>query len=169
MDAVQGGGGGAARVWLGRWTLGARPPQVANTGRRTQSCARVCILISPAQAFGPAMRMRGADGVNSAAAWINILSVYALENWPPYGAYSASQAACLSLSHCLRAELRPGTAVGLAFTWIIATAGRLSNKFTFAERQALSRAPGRPHCGSPVILTLTSSGILLRTCSGKRS
>ena len=25
-----------------------------------------------------------------------------------FGAYSASQAACLSLSHCLRAELRPG-------------------------------------------------------------
>jgi len=61
-----------------------------------------------AQGFGPAMRMRGADGVNSAAAWVNILSVYALANWPVFGAYSASQAACLSLSHCLRAELRPG-------------------------------------------------------------
>ncbi|KWV47688.1 short-chain dehydrogenase [Bradyrhizobium macuxiense] len=61
-----------------------------------------------AQAFGPAMRMRGSDGVNSAAAWVNILSVYALANWPVFGAYSASQAAALSLSHCLRAELRPG-------------------------------------------------------------
>jgi NAD(P)-dependent dehydrogenase (short-subunit alcohol dehydrogenase family)/uncharacterized OB-fold protein len=61
-----------------------------------------------AQAFGPAMRMRGSDGVNSAAAWVNILSVYALANWPVFGAYSASQAACLSLSHSLRAELRPG-------------------------------------------------------------
>lgn len=61
-----------------------------------------------AQAFGPAMRMRGSDGVNSAAAWVNVLSIYALANWPAYGAYSASQAACLSLSHCLRAELRPG-------------------------------------------------------------
>jgi NAD(P)-dependent dehydrogenase (short-subunit alcohol dehydrogenase family)/uncharacterized OB-fold protein len=61
-----------------------------------------------AQAFGPAMRMRGADGVNSAAAWVNILSVYALANWPAFGAYSASQAAALSLSHSLRAELRPG-------------------------------------------------------------
>jgi NAD(P)-dependent dehydrogenase (short-subunit alcohol dehydrogenase family)/uncharacterized OB-fold protein len=61
-----------------------------------------------AQAFGPAMRFRGADGANSAAAWVNILSVYALANWPAFGAYSASQAACLSLSHCLRAELRPG-------------------------------------------------------------
>jgi NAD(P)-dependent dehydrogenase (short-subunit alcohol dehydrogenase family)/uncharacterized OB-fold protein len=61
-----------------------------------------------AQAFGPPMRMRGADGINSAVAWVNILSVYALANWPAFGAYSASQAACLSLSHCLRAELRTG-------------------------------------------------------------
>ncbi|WP_271602026.1 SDR family NAD(P)-dependent oxidoreductase [Bradyrhizobium sp. CCBAU 45384] len=65
-------------------------------------------FINLAQAFGPAMRMRGADGVNSSSAWVNILSVYALANWPAFGAYSASQAACLSLSHCLRAELRPG-------------------------------------------------------------
>jgi NAD(P)-dependent dehydrogenase (short-subunit alcohol dehydrogenase family)/uncharacterized OB-fold protein len=61
-----------------------------------------------AQAFGPAMRTRGADGVNSAAAWVNVLSVYALANWPAFGAYSASQAACLSLSHSLRSELRAG-------------------------------------------------------------
>jgi len=61
-----------------------------------------------AQSFGAAMRARGADGVNSAAAWVNILSVYALANWPAFGAWSAAQAACLSLSHCLRAELRAG-------------------------------------------------------------
>lgn len=61
-----------------------------------------------AQAFGPVMRMRGADGVNSAVAWVNILSVYAFANWPQFGQYSAVQAACLSLSQCLRAELRPG-------------------------------------------------------------
>ncbi len=65
-------------------------------------------FINLAQAFGPAMRMRGADGINNSVAWVNILSVYALANWPAFGAYSASQAACLSLSHCLRAELRPG-------------------------------------------------------------
>ncbi|WP_461330107.1 SDR family NAD(P)-dependent oxidoreductase [Bradyrhizobium diazoefficiens] len=65
-------------------------------------------FINLAQAFGPGMRMRGADGINNSAAWVNILSVYALANWPAFGAYSASQAACLSLSHCLRAELRPG-------------------------------------------------------------
>lgn len=65
-------------------------------------------LVHLAQAFGPAMRMRGADGQNSAAAWVNLLSVYALANWPAFGAYSASQAACLSLSHCLRSEMRAG-------------------------------------------------------------
>lgn len=56
------------------------------------------------QAFGPAMRARGADGDNSACAWVNLLSVYALSNWPTYGTTSASQAAALSLSQCLRAE-----------------------------------------------------------------
>jgi short-subunit dehydrogenase len=61
-----------------------------------------------AQAFGPAMRARGADGVNSAAAFVNLLSVHALMNWPAYGAYSAAEAACLSAAQCLRAELRPG-------------------------------------------------------------
>ena len=65
-------------------------------------------FINLAQAFGPAMRMRGADGINNSVAWVNILSVYSLASWPAFGAYSASQAACLSLSHCLRAELRPG-------------------------------------------------------------
>jgi NAD(P)-dependent dehydrogenase (short-subunit alcohol dehydrogenase family)/uncharacterized OB-fold protein len=65
-------------------------------------------FIHLAQAFGPAMLARGADGIDSAAAWVNIFSVYALANWPAYGTYSASQAASLSLSHCLRAELRPG-------------------------------------------------------------
>ena len=45
------------------------------------------------QAFGPGMRARGADGDNSACAWVNLLSVYALSNWPLYGTTSASQAA----------------------------------------------------------------------------
>jgi NAD(P)-dependent dehydrogenase (short-subunit alcohol dehydrogenase family)/uncharacterized OB-fold protein len=61
-----------------------------------------------AQAFGPALRFRGADGVNSATAFVNLLSVHALMNWPTYGASSAAEAACLSASQCLRAELRPG-------------------------------------------------------------
>lgn len=56
------------------------------------------------QAFGPGMKARGADGDNSACAWVNLLSVYALSNWPAYGTTSASQAAALSLSQGLRAE-----------------------------------------------------------------
>jgi len=61
-----------------------------------------------AQAFGPVLRARGADGVNSAAAFVNLLSVYALVNWPSYGAFSATEAACLSAAQSLRAELQPG-------------------------------------------------------------
>lgn len=65
-------------------------------------------LMRLAQAFGPAMRERGADGTNSATAWVNILSVYAYANLPAYGAFSAANAAAYSLSQCLRAELRAG-------------------------------------------------------------
>jgi NAD(P)-dependent dehydrogenase (short-subunit alcohol dehydrogenase family)/uncharacterized OB-fold protein len=65
-------------------------------------------LVRLAQAFGPAMRARGADGVNSATAFVNLLSVYALMSWPPYGAHAAVEAACLSASQSMRAELRAG-------------------------------------------------------------
>jgi len=61
-----------------------------------------------ARSFGPAMRARGADGTGNAVAWVNLLSVYALTSWPAFGAYSASQAAALSIAQSLRAELRPG-------------------------------------------------------------
>ena len=61
-----------------------------------------------AQAFGPVMSSRGADGTNSAVAWVNVLSAYALANLPAFGALSVSHAACLSLSQWLRAELRRG-------------------------------------------------------------
>jgi uncharacterized OB-fold protein len=46
-------------------------------------------LMRLAQSFGPILRMRGADGANSAAAFVNLLSVHALANWPAYGAFSA--------------------------------------------------------------------------------
>jgi NAD(P)-dependent dehydrogenase (short-subunit alcohol dehydrogenase family)/uncharacterized OB-fold protein len=65
-------------------------------------------LLRLAQEFAPAMRSRGADGQSSATAWVNLLSVYALSNFPPHGTFSASKAAALSLSQCLRAELRGG-------------------------------------------------------------
>jgi short-subunit dehydrogenase/uncharacterized OB-fold protein len=65
-------------------------------------------LLRLAQHFGPTMRARGADGVNAAAAFVNLLSVHALINWPLYGAFSAAEAACLSASQALRSELRGG-------------------------------------------------------------
>ncbi|HVL55573.1 MAG TPA: SDR family NAD(P)-dependent oxidoreductase, partial [Burkholderiaceae bacterium] len=64
-------------------------------------------LLRLAQEFGPAMRSRGADGLSSAVAWVNLLSIYALTNFPPHGTFSASKAAAHSLSQCLRAEMRP--------------------------------------------------------------
>jgi NAD(P)-dependent dehydrogenase (short-subunit alcohol dehydrogenase family)/uncharacterized OB-fold protein len=64
-------------------------------------------LLRLAQEFGPALRGRSADGVTHAAAWVNLLSIYALANLPSHGTFSASKAAALSLSQCLRAEMRP--------------------------------------------------------------
>jgi NAD(P)-dependent dehydrogenase (short-subunit alcohol dehydrogenase family)/uncharacterized OB-fold protein len=63
-------------------------------------------LLRLAQAFGPVMRARGADGVTSAAAWVNLLSIYALSNFPQHATYSASMAAALSVAQALRAEMR---------------------------------------------------------------
>lgn len=78
------------------------------TVAREEMDVRYFGLMRLAQAFGPAMRGRGADGVNSATAFVNLLSVHALMNWPQYGSYSAAEAASLSAAQCLRAELRPG-------------------------------------------------------------
>ena len=64
-------------------------------------------LLRLAQEFGPVMRSRGADGQSSATAWVNLLSVYALANFPVHGTFSASKAAAWSLAQCLRAEMQP--------------------------------------------------------------
>lgn len=63
-------------------------------------------LLRLAQEFGPALKGRSADGETSATAWVNLLSIYALSNFPPHGTYSASKAAAYSLAQCLRAEMR---------------------------------------------------------------
>lgn len=63
-------------------------------------------LMRLAQAFGPGMCSRTADGVNSAVAWVNILSAYALVNSADYGCFSASNAAAFSLSQNLRNDFR---------------------------------------------------------------
>lgn len=64
-------------------------------------------LLRLAQEFGPALKGRSADGVTHAAAWVNLLSIYALANYPAHGTFSASKAAALSLAQCQRAEMRP--------------------------------------------------------------
>lgn len=63
-------------------------------------------LLRLAQELGPAMRSRAADGERRAAAWVNVLSIFALSNFAPHGTYSASKAAARSLSQCLRVEMR---------------------------------------------------------------
>jgi NAD(P)-dependent dehydrogenase (short-subunit alcohol dehydrogenase family) len=65
-------------------------------------------LMRLAQAFGPILRSRGADGIVSACAFVNLLQAHGLMNWPEYGASSAAEAAALSMSQCLRAEFRSG-------------------------------------------------------------
>lgn len=64
-------------------------------------------LLRLAQEFGPALKGRAADGETGATAWVNLLSIFALANFPAHGTYSASKAAALSLAQCLRAEMRP--------------------------------------------------------------
>jgi NAD(P)-dependent dehydrogenase (short-subunit alcohol dehydrogenase family)/uncharacterized OB-fold protein len=64
-------------------------------------------LLRLAQEFGPALKGRSADGDTHAAAWVNLLSIYALSNFPAHGTFSASKAAAHSLAQCLRAEMRP--------------------------------------------------------------
>lgn len=64
-------------------------------------------LLRLAQEFGGALKSRAADGVAHATAWVNLLSIYALANYPPQGTFSASKAAAHSLAQCLRAEMRP--------------------------------------------------------------
>ncbi len=61
-------------------------------------------LIRLAQAFGPGMAARTADGVNSAAAFVTVLSAHALSPDPAFGAFNASQAAARSVAQTLRAE-----------------------------------------------------------------
>lgn len=65
-------------------------------------------LMRLAQAFGPAMAARGADGVNSAAAWVTILPAQSLAHDPGFAASAAAGAATRALSLSLRAELRAG-------------------------------------------------------------
>ncbi|MGH8209179.1 MAG: SDR family NAD(P)-dependent oxidoreductase, partial [Steroidobacteraceae bacterium] len=73
-------------------------------------------LLRLAQAFGPAMRARDTEGRSPALAWVNLLSIYALANFPAQSTFSASKAAAYSLTQSLRAEMqRAGMRVINAF------------------------------------------------------
>lgn len=102
--------------------IGAKVDIVVNTaelhrnagiaGRRGTDVAREEMevnylgLLRLAQAFGPVLKSRSADGAAHATAWVNLLSIYALSSYPAEGTFSASKAAALSLAQCLRAEMR---------------------------------------------------------------
>lgn len=78
-----------------------------NRGRETIE-RTVLGTLRLAREFGPVMVSRGADGVNSAVAWVNVLSVYGAVNLPEFGIHSVAHSASISLSQWLRAELRKG-------------------------------------------------------------
>jgi NAD(P)-dependent dehydrogenase (short-subunit alcohol dehydrogenase family)/uncharacterized OB-fold protein len=82
-------------------------PRVAVETARSEMDVNYFGLLRLAQAFGPALRARAADGPTGACAWVNLLSIFALANFPAHGTFSASKAAALSLAQCLRAEMRP--------------------------------------------------------------
>src|SRR5699024_4987300 len=63
-------------------------------------------LLRLAQELGPALKGRAADRDDSAIAWVNLLSIYALSNFAAHGTFSASKAAAYSLSQCMRAEMQ---------------------------------------------------------------
>ncbi len=85
----------------------------AHSGRQLVDAARSEMdvnyfgLLRLAQEFGPVMRSRGGDGNSGATAWVNLLSIYALSNFPAHGTYSASKAAAYSLAQFVRAEMLP--------------------------------------------------------------
>ena len=60
-----------------------------------------------AQALGPAMRARAADGDYPAVAWVNLISAHALAAPGAFGGAAAAQAAALALAQSLRPALRP--------------------------------------------------------------
>jgi NAD(P)-dependent dehydrogenase (short-subunit alcohol dehydrogenase family)/uncharacterized OB-fold protein len=64
-------------------------------------------LLRLAQEFAPMMRAHAAAEPKNLLAWVNVLSVFALDNLPAHGTFCASKAAAYSFSQCLRAEMQP--------------------------------------------------------------
>lgn len=86
---------------------GLLAPTTLNHAR--DAMERLCFgLVRLSRAFGPAMAGRGGDGARSAVAWVNLFSIAGQVADPGFAAYSAAQAAAVSVSHALRAELAAG-------------------------------------------------------------
>ncbi|MEX0279992.1 MAG: SDR family NAD(P)-dependent oxidoreductase [Arenibacterium sp.] len=86
-----------------------RPGGVLNqdtTFARDEMDVNALGLMRLAQGFGPGMAARSEDGINSAAAFVTIISAHALVPDASYGAFAASQAAARSIAQTLRAEFR---------------------------------------------------------------
>jgi NAD(P)-dependent dehydrogenase (short-subunit alcohol dehydrogenase family)/uncharacterized OB-fold protein len=62
-------------------------------------------LLRLVQTFGSAMLARAGDGERSAAAWVNVLSIWSQQGRPASAIYAAAQAAELSLAQSLRGEM----------------------------------------------------------------
>src|SRR5262249_8531646 len=76
----------------------------AGAGAREEMDVNYFGLLHLAECFGPLLQAKAATGI---AAWVNLLSVYAMCNLPSQATFSASMAAALSLSQALRARSRP--------------------------------------------------------------
>lgn len=71
----------------------------ADQGARQEMEVNYFGLLNILRAFSPAMRARGQGVI------VNVLSVWGQTSLPPLGTFSASQAACVSLTQAARAEL----------------------------------------------------------------
>jgi NAD(P)-dependent dehydrogenase (short-subunit alcohol dehydrogenase family)/uncharacterized OB-fold protein len=86
-------------------TYGIGPSQGID-GARAEMEVNYFGLLRLANEFGPGMRARAGESAAGVMAWVNVLSVYALSNYPALGTFSASKAAACSLAQCQRAQMQ---------------------------------------------------------------
>jgi NAD(P)-dependent dehydrogenase (short-subunit alcohol dehydrogenase family) len=80
----------------------------AETPAPTENDVHYFGLLRLTEEFGPVMRARAAGGEPFLMVWVNLLSIYAVADLPPYATSSASKAAAAySLSRSLRAQMQP--------------------------------------------------------------
>jgi NAD(P)-dependent dehydrogenase (short-subunit alcohol dehydrogenase family)/uncharacterized OB-fold protein len=99
-------------------------------------------LLRLTEEFGPVMRARAAGGEPFLMVWVNLLSIQAMADFPPYATSSASKAAAAySLSQSLRAQMQPaGIRVVNVFPGPIADNAGEALSLPKIEAGALARA-----------------------------